>query len=547
MNIDFSNNYMIEFAKRWSMSREADIKTSERIKLYADTDKVTQYLGGDTEDIDELCNVLIQEFNKPDDKERLSEWIAHNTSYINDKEFTGAYHSLHNLFTTIAKVKKQSSCQFINLDAASLEYIQLLKKEFSIPNNSMEVLSKSSQISRVSLFNLWNSSKENRVVPIFLLLINDKVHFNDFGFCSKITAMDLRTLTNLDDRHIEKIAELFPKISLLFLKSVRLTNKSASSFSKLPLLTGFHLEWCPKIKDISFIACNLPHLTSFHLKWCNKISDLTFLASCQGLRRLCLEKCSQLKSHSLLCELPHLTSLDLIGCTQVKDLGFLRNFPNLTNLHIELSQVSDLKVLQCLPKLKNLLLSECRKIKDLNFLEYCSSLESTHFFMPDFENFSPLANLSFLKSLILADCSQINDLSFLEHCPQLTSLNLAACTRIRDISFLQFCPNLTSLDLGACNRIQNFDFFKYCPHVTSLKLKGWDQVEDITFLLNLPKLRELDLSLCSRIKNLKLLTLLSHLTSLNLKWCTQIKDFRFLWHCPSLTSLNIIGTQVLES
>lgn len=156
--------------------------------------------------------------------------------------------------------------------------------------------------------------------------------------------------------------------------------------------------------------------------------------------------------------------------SSISDLSCLKANPNLEELIISHSPITDISVLSCLKKLKIVSFRET-KIKDISSLAQLNELEYLNVIDTSVTSIAPMKKLPKLKELYLYD-APIEDLSNLSaihslqtvgvNCPQtchpkfgewvsqVTSLNLSY-SPISDLSSLYPCTNLKSLQLIETN------------------------------------------------------------------------------------------------
>lgn len=295
---------------------------------------------------------------------------------------------------------------------------------------------------------------------------------------SKVTTLDLRSISELDDQNLEKIFQFFPKLKHLFLKKNQITDESAQSLSKMDCLEKLDLSGCENITHVNFLQ-DLEKLTSLNLSGCTSIIDFSVFNKLQGLKELQLQDCIQVRDFSFLLNFPQLVSLNLSRCHF--NISCMQNLQNLANLNI----------------------SGCIHITPTDLLKL-----------------SPR-----LLSLDISQNFVLFDLSFLLHFKEIREVNLSG----RGMSFdgnilnpLKELPFLTKLNLSK-NHLSNTMDFQGLQRLKELDLSGSYDLTDISCLQELKGLEKLNLSNC-RIKDISTLQELKFLRELDISWSTPEKD-----------------------
>ena len=257
-----------------------------------------------------------------------------------------------------------------------------------------------------------------------------------------------------------------------------------------------------------------------------RIQDLTGLEFATNLTWLHIQD-NQITDISPLAGLTSLETLDISHHQQIKDYSPLLGLTSLTWLSLHNNQISDLSPLSGLTNLTGLHLRN-NQISDLSPLSGLTNLTGLHLRNNQISDLSPLSGLTNLTGLHLRN-NQISDLSPLSGLTNLTGLHLRN-NQISDLSPLSGLTNLTTLDLSN-NQISDLSPLSGLTNLRELRLSN-NQISDLSPLSGLTNLRELRLS-NNQISDLSPLSGLTNLTTLNISR-NQIKDYSPLLLLPSL-------------
>jgi Leucine-rich repeat (LRR) protein len=430
-----SSHVILNIGHRWFEAAKGNLNTSDRMQLFADTEKAIECF------YDKKMKgfVLNQFYDHPiDDWEALAKWIGENTGieYVTGKEmmddppnvrevqdlnFTGAYPIFHELVKCFSEKKDHTGIIFEELledslliddiDAGAMLHIENKNKDsFNLFTDIQKLVF--SDLKQLKILTLVSKDFQKFAKDTLVQYINEsKFTFRDLGFqevdqiinffgpyCKGITRFNFTSEMTTDKLSAKKISESFPEISYLVLNKVELD----SYFAKGSL-------------DLNELV-NLP-----------------------------------------------LRFLELDDSRGIKSLNFLNNQHKLESLVVSISDIEDLQVLSLCP-LKHLSLDHCFKLKNYEFLKDCKSLETV--------------------SIKDAVNKKIDGLKF---CPSLRDLKLISTKGVR-LGFLGECKALETLHLQGVDD-SDFLFLKNCSNLHTLKFYG--DIYESRFLFEMPALRKL--------------------------------------------------------
>lgn len=278
-------------------------------------------------------------------------------------------------------------------------------------------------------------------------------------FCTSLKVLDLRA-TNFSD--LGPLKDLLSLQNLFLLETGSGLISDISPLQNLTQLQSLGLERT-KLSDISPLQ-NLIHLQSLDIQ-SNNLSDISSLANLTQISwlQLASDALSNLSPLQNLVQLLHLGVSSKILATA--DLTVLQNFPQLSDLSIGGTTISDFSAVKNLPQLKYLHL--------------------------DFNRISDVSQFASLTNLISLELSQnmIADISSLQTLTQLQYLKLSF-NQIASISSLNNMPQALIVDLSY-NLISDVSSLQNLNNMQVLWLQG-NRVSDITPLINgVPALQSL--------------------------------------------------------
>jgi serine/threonine protein kinase/Leucine-rich repeat (LRR) protein len=201
------------------------------------------------------------------------------------------------------------------------------------------------------------------------------------------------------------------------------------------------------------------------------------------------------------------------------DISDLQYFPNLKELNISCTEITDISVLYQLPKIETLRLTSNIYLSDI----------------------SPIASLKYLKGDLQLFRNNISDLTPLSGLKNLTKLTLSS-NNISDLTPLAGLVGLTRLNLYK-NRIADISPLSGMVLMEDLRLNA-NQVSDLTPLASMVKLRELRLN----VNNITDIWSLRTLTNLETLY-VQDNSINYIYvfnELPNLKHVNVKNNPILD-
>lgn len=246
---------------------------------------------------------------------------------------------------------------------------------------------------------------------------------------------------------------------------------------------------------------------------------------------------------------------------QDKGLDILTSLPELTTLHFNKNNLSDISFISSLINIELLFLCN-NNIHDISALSPLSKLFGLYINNNEISDIYALRNLTQLSFLDLAN-NQISNISSLGNLSQITALDLGS-NQINDISILNNLSNLESLQLNG-NKVNNIKTLKKLNKIHLLNLSH-NEINDITVLSKLTDLKNVNLSgnLIENIKPIENLNKISYLdisqnniksiyslaNLINIKelrlWQNKINDISVLEKLPNLETLDLWDNKVTD-
>ena len=267
------------------------------------------------------------------------------------------------------------------------------------------------------------------------------------------------------------------------------------------------------------------------------IGFLTGLEFATNLTDLTLDL-NQITDISPLAGLTKLTYLALYG-NGISDISPLAGLTKLTGLWLHYNNITDISALAGLTNLTSLALSN-NNITDISPLAGLTNLTRLRLFNNNITDISPLAGLTKLTSLALG-YNQITDISPLAGLTKLQILWLYG-NSITDLSALAGLTNLTQLSIQN-NKIMGLSALAGLTKLTRLNLY-YNQITDISALAGLTNLTRLALD-DNQITDISALAGLTNLTWLELL-NNQITDISALAGLTNLTWLRLDLNQITD-
>ena len=232
--------------------------------------------------------------------------------------------------------------------------------------------------------------------------------------------MNLWDITNEQLAKMVESGEIPAYTASLFLSENSLLT-DISPLSTLTNLRELRILWGNNITDLSPLS-NLTNLTSLDLWGEGQPIDLSVISNLRSLTRLSLAYIDLSDMSSLpLNDLPNLTELGLWE-TQVTDITPLIGLTSLMHLRLSYNQIADITALSGLSAMYSLSLSE-NQITDITPLSGLTSLVHLNLNNNQIDDISPLSGLTSLTHLNL-DNNQIDDISPLRNLRNLQQLNV---------------------------------------------------------------------------------------------------------------------------
>lgn len=247
------------------------------------------------------------------------------------------------------------------------------------------------------------------------------------------------------------------------------------------------------------------------------------------------------------------------------DLYSLKLCTNITSIHFQGCNFTDLSPILYLKKIKILKLLHCNDVENLYVIKDLVSLEVLHleslyniYFLPPLRklkklyevrlyHISELYDISSMKNLnirhfYIGDCIKLKDVDTIGTFKDLQTLKLSFCQLIQHLDCLKTCKYLHYLDIENCRCITTFHFIN---HLKSLqKLKLWKNVNNLKALIlyDLPKLSSIDVWNCDNLNELNFSNLpkLVYLDITN----TNIDNMDFINDIPTIKCLILKGSNI---
>ena len=318
-------------------------------------------------------------------------------------------------FSTALTELRLESLDLTNEDIAPLRYMTNLTR-LSLVDNAITDVSPLSELGRLTRLNislnqvtdisplgnltnlteldLWGNqfvdiSSLNNLTNLTSFIMFDNVNFN--GDISVVKNFSNLTFLKLGSRWISDFTPIGGLVNLEYLYLHEVTQFSDLSIVEdLTSLTLLSIEHS-RIRDFSPIR-NLQKLTTLEIiSPQTKIDDISYL---------------------FLDSLPNLTDLSLTR-SHISDISALRSLTNLTRLNLFHNQISDICPLSELTNLTRLTLS-VNQISDINALSGLTNLTHLWLFRNQISNIAPLTNLTNLTWLDLEN-NPITDWSPVAH------------------------------------------------------------------------------------------------------------------------------------
>ncbi len=140
-----------------------------------------------------------------------------------------------------------------------------------------------------------------------------------------------------------------------------------------------------------------------------------------------------------------------------KELKRIEMVPNLEELTLTDSPLTDLRPISFCQKLTKIWLNGCKFLLDLKPLSSCPHLKKIFLGHNIYLiNINPISKCKELEILDLLNCKNLKNISCLENCKKLKFLSIGGCINIESIESLKNCDSLEEIDTTNCSEfIQN--------------------------------------------------------------------------------------------
>lgn len=254
------------------------------------------------------------------------------------------------------------------------------------------------------------------------------------------------------------------------------------------------------------------------------------------------------------------TIRQLTVSSSIKSMDGLDLFPNLENLTIDASNLSDVNAVVALGQLKSLTLEDADSISDFGVFASMENLEELNIESENLKALDFLSRMPQLKSLGLAD-GQLLSLDGVEVLESLERLSVTDCSDLKNMDAVASLTGLTELSLerpydcgepslaGLNNlrslTLDNFDSCAFLPGMTNLEeltLRGCDMPSNLD-LSGLTKLKRLTCVTFYRDRSLAFVEKIPSLEYVNLTGMVTYEDISGLFALPNVKELKLSGIE----
>ena len=349
-----------------------------------------------------------------------------------------------------------------------------------------------------------------------------------------------------------------------YLSDMLITDDIAEELAGDPTLTDLALTRCSITNEqIKTIAQN-EHVQYWTFFACQGFTSLEPLAGMENLYTITVTQMAKVDLQKLLpvtfenvnilqlrkleisnqgdalTHFPTVHMLDLQACTGIGDLSFLEDCPNLSNLTLsgtDLSQGGS-EHLKDVPSLTVLNANRC-KMEDLSWVSSCPNLQGLSAMENNISDISPLAGCENLRTLRLSN-NNISDVSALASCSRLDIVCLDQ-NQLSDLSGIKGCGKITLLKVNN-NKLTNLDF---CEELINLAFldASHNEITDISKLTTCAKCEGVFLQV-NKIKDLDALANgFTSLSVLNIAE-NEVSSLEPLSACSALAHVVINDNQI---
>lgn len=269
-------------------------------------------------------------------------------------------------------------------------------------------------------------------------------------------------------------------------------------------------QWIGSMPRLSMLKLRGPGTTNEHIKVMGKLAE-------QGrLKNIHLIDTGVSDLSPLETSASQFTSVTIYGAP-LSAFNSLSTFSSLYGLHIQRSEITDLKWLPVAGGLRTLWITNCENltslegirkiegvtevgisdnpIKDLTpllALRKLTILKANK--TPSVQNLSPLSKITWLRELYMSD-SGLVDISAFASLKNLTKLHIESNMGLSDLSPIKDTTSLVDLNLSNCN-LETTQHLSRLKRLQQLDLSKNKQLNDISALVGLVNLKKLNMSNC---------------------------------------------------
>eukprot|EP01018_Ginkgo_biloba_P036025 Gb_36253 [translate_table: standard] len=505
----------------------------------------------------DLGREIVAEESREDPCKRSRLWHPHDVGRVLRKS------------KEISNVRGFKCCDLKNV--VSMESLTLMKNKQLLWLQNVQLVGqeKTRFLPKLKCLRLWNRCDVLEFPTILegLLLENIRVLSKLRRISFNMSQMN--ELKVLRVSYCESLTELPGLGSLKLLTELEL--RSCTELAELPPLprglVQARIEWCSRLKTISFDMSQMNELKLLRVCYCESLTELPGLGSLKSLTELKLKSCTELAE---LSPLPRgLVQARIEGCSRLKTISFdmsqinevkvlhlsycesLKELPGLGSLksltELKLKNCTELAKLPPLPRgLVQVCIEGCSRLKTISFdmsqmnelkvlcVSYCKSLTElpglgSLKWLTELElSYTELTELPPLpKGLVQARigwCSRLKTISFdMSQMNELKVLHVSDCKSLTELPGLGSLKSLTELKLTDCKKLAELPPLP--PGVVQARIKGCSRLNTISFdMSQMNKLKVLHVSYCESLTELPGLGSLKSLTELKLTDCKKLAE-----------------------
>jgi Leucine-rich repeat (LRR) protein len=322
----------------------------------------------------------------------------------------------------------------------------------------------------------------------------------------ELTDDDFQQITEITLYHSNRNNNIEKLVNLKRVTFLGITTKLLEKVSHMKSVEFIIFDYCC-IPDISILR-NLKNLKHLSFRHVNNF-DLNILADWETVTDIGFEMRKGVPNFTPLSKVPNLKLLGFCAM-EIDDISFISGIPNLEDIILNQTLVTNLRPFEKLDKVKSIYLS-MTKVTELDGLQSLTPLQNLDLHSTKVSDISKLKNCINIKKLNLS-YTKVNDIQPLNKMRNLEELFLTS-TKVNDISVLKSLVNLKKL------RLNNIPASDWAPltgliNLEELDLSGND-IKDFSFISNMKSLRRLNLQK-AKISDIEPLSQLTELDSINL-------------------------------